>query len=264
MILTITLIFFVFGLIIGSFLNVVIYRFNTGKTLGGRSVCMSCQNKIFWYDLVPIFSFLILKGRCRNCRGKVSVQYPIVEFLSGLIFATFFLKYKYLFFVSTTLFTVSYAYYVGLFLLLLVIAVYDLKHKIIPDSMSRAFYILAFIGIIFFNNSGYFSLHIPSLLEILSGVFIATPFALLWLVSRGAWIGFGDAKLALGLGFLLGFGKALSAVVISFWAGAIIGILLIIFSRSYKMKSEVPFAPFMVLGSFIVFLFDIHLFPIAF
>jgi leader peptidase (prepilin peptidase)/N-methyltransferase len=272
MLLVITIFFFIFGLIIGSFLNVVIYRFNTGKTLGGRSSCMSCQNKIYWYDLVPLFSFLVLKGRCRSCRGKISIQYPVVEFITGLIFVGLFLKYKYVFFTSSLLFSVDYAYYITIFCLLLVIAVYDLKHKIIPDTLSIVFSILAFVGMFFFSALGgsafggnyIFHPHIPSILEFLSGVFIALPFAFFWLVSRGAWMGFGDVKLALGLGFLLGLGKGLSAIVFAFWSGAIVGIFLLFFSRSYKMKSEIPFAPFLVLGAFLAYLLEVHLFPIGF
>ena len=82
-----TFIFFIFGLIIGSFLNVVILRFNTERSFGGRSGCMSCRKKLFWYELVPLFSFLGLKGRCKNCKTKISWQYPLVEFITGLIFS---------------------------------------------------------------------------------------------------------------------------------------------------------------------------------
>ena len=88
------LIFFIFGLIIGSFLNVVIARFNSSKSLGGRSACMSCESTLKWYDLVPLFSFLALKGRCRTCKTRISFMYPAVEFLTGIIFTTLFLKFS--------------------------------------------------------------------------------------------------------------------------------------------------------------------------
>src|SRR3989344_5064114 len=82
-----TIIFFILGTIIGSFLNVVIFRFNTERSFSGRSGCMTCQNKLCWYELIPLISFFTLKGRCRNCKAKISIQYPIVELISGLVFA---------------------------------------------------------------------------------------------------------------------------------------------------------------------------------
>src|SRR6266850_3665521 len=144
------LIFFCLGLIIGSFLNVVIYRINTGKSLGGRSACMSCLNILSWYELIPLFSFAGLGGRCKNCKTKISIQYPLVEFITGLVFGILFLKLsagggsafggK-----DILMFTVKYAYYALLFSLLIVIATYDLKHKIITEKLSFFFGMLAFI-----------------------------------------------------------------------------------------------------------------------
>lgn len=259
MILTLTIIFFILGLIIGSFLNVVILRYNTQKNIGGRSACMSCQNQLQWFELVPVFSFLALRGRCRNCKTKISPQYPLVEFATALIFASLFLKFQDLFFMNTLIFAFTLAYYATMFSLLMVIAVYDLRHKIIPDMLALVFGIFAFLGMFVFSNF-IFQPHIPSLLELLSGIFIALPFALIWLVSYGAWMGLGDAKLALGLGWLLGLSRVLSGVVVAFWSGAIVGLVLLALSKKHGMKSEIPFAPFLVLGALIAFLFELHLF----
>jgi len=254
-----TIIFFVLGLIIGSFLNVVIFRLNTSRSFGGRSLCLSCQHVLHWYELIPLFSFIALGGRCSQCKTKISRQYPIVEFLTGLFFAALFLKFQDLFFLYTISFSLTYAYYAAAFSILLVISVYDLKHKIIPDELSLILGIFTFIGLFFFGNFGL-SPHIPSVLEFLSGILIAAPFALFWLVSSGRWMGLGDAKLAISLGWLLGLSRAISGVVISFWIGAIIGILLIVFSKNHGMKSEIPFAPYLVLGTVLAFLFELHLF----
>jgi len=259
----ITIVFFILGLIIGSFLNVVIFRFNTGRSFNGRSGCMTCQNKLCWYELIPLISFFALKGRCKKCKTKISIQYPIVEVLSGLIFAGLFLKFQNVFFINTIIFSISYAYYATMFSILLVISVYDFKHKIIPDVFSLIFGIITFIGLFFFADYGFY-LHIPSILEFLSGILLALPFALIWLISKGTWMGLGDAKLALGLGWLLGFARILSATVIAFWSGAIIGLILIVFSKKYGLKSEISFAPFLVLGVIIAFLFELHLFPVGF
>jgi len=254
-----TIIFFIFGLIIGSFLNVVIFRLNTQKTFGGRSICLSCQHQLSWYELIPLFSFVFLRGRCKNCKTKISIQYPIVEFTVGLIFALLFVKFQDVFFSDVFIFSLTYAYYAIMFSLLVVIATYDIRHKIIPDVLSVVFGILAFVGLFLFKDY-IFSVHVPTLLEFLSGLMIATPFALLWLVSRGSWMGLGDAKLAVGLGWLFGIYSAFSGIVIAFWIGAIVGIILIIFSKKYGMKSEIPLAPYLVLGTLLVFLFNLSLF----
>jgi leader peptidase (prepilin peptidase)/N-methyltransferase len=260
----ITIIFFVFGLIIGSFLNVVILRLNTQKSFSGRSKCMACQNQLCWYELVPIISFFVLKGRCKSCKTKISIQYPLVELLTAIIFACLFLKFQNVFYYSGTLvFAGTMAFYAAMFSLLIVIAVYDIRHKIIPDVLTLVFAALAFIGLFFFSGYG-FNLHIPSIWELLSGVFIAIPFALIWLFSKGTWMGLGDAKLSLGLGWLLGLSRALSGIVLAFWSGAIIGLLLIALSKKHSMKSEIPFAPFLVLGAILAFLFELHLFPLGF
>lgn len=257
-------IFFVLGLIIGSFLNVVICRMNTSKSLGGRSACMSCHHKLCWYELIPLFSFLFLRGRCRNCKTKISFRYLLVEFVTGVVFCLLFFKLsvgdKFFFGGGDILaFIITYTYYAVMFSLLIVIAVYDLRHKIIPDSFSLFFGILAFIGLFFF--------HSLSVWEFLSGIILALPFYLFWLLSHGVWMGLGDAKLVLGLGWFLGLSLGFSALVLAFWIGSIVGLTLVIFSKiknyhKYSMKSEIPFAPYLVFGIFLAFFFNLHLFAI--
>jgi prepilin signal peptidase PulO-like enzyme (type II secretory pathway) len=260
----ITFIFFTLGLIIGSFLNVVILRLNTKKSFGGRSACMSCKNTLSWFELIPLFSYVGLLGRCKNCKTKISMQYPLVELTVGVIFAALFLKFQDVFFLSTYAFAVTYAFYTLAFSFLVVIATYDLKHKIIPDSLSILLGIIGFVGLFFFDSSvmllPYF--HIPSMLQFLSGPLIALPFALLWLVSSGRWMGLGDAKLLVGLGWIVGLSVGLSGVIVAFWIGALAGIALIIFSKHYKMRSEIPFAPYLALGMLLAFLFNLNFFYI--
>ncbi len=276
MVLSLAVIFFVLGSIIGSFLNVVIYRINTKRSLGGRSACMSCQNKLTFFELIPIVSFLGLGGRCRSCKTKISIQYPLVEFVTAVIFAFLFFKLYpaggFAFGGEELLtFAITYIYYAAMFSILVVIATYDLKHKIIPDTLAFIFGALAFIGLFFFvsdtiSGVSNFSTHVPSMLQILSGILMALPFAFFWLISNGKWMGFGDAKLTLGLGWLLGIQNALSALVIAFWSGAIVGVILIIISKINKgrggmgMKSEIPFAPFLVLGAILAFIFKLNFF----
>lgn len=222
---------------------------------------MTCENRLRWFELLPVLSYLGLRGRCRNCKIKISPQYPVVELLTGVVFAALFLKLQNLFFWSPWAFILSYAYFAAALSLLVVIAVYDIKHKIIPDSLSLLLGVVGFAGLFFFdiNDPRVFFPHLPDFPQILSGFALALPFALLWLLSRGRWMGLGDAKLAIGLGWLLGLSRVLSAGILSFWAGAGLGIALVAFSRKYKMKSELPFAPFLVLGTILAFFFDLHL-----
>lgn len=221
---------------------------------------MSCQKKLAWYELIPVFSFLGLKGRCKNCKTKISIQYPVVEFTAGLIFALLFLKFQDMFFLNIAVFIAVYAYYAAMSSILLAIAVYDFRHKIIPDVLSLILGILAFLGLFFFVAPGNFHPHFPLILEFLSGPIIAAPFALFWLVSSGRWMGLGDAKLSVSLGWLFGFSYALFGVMLAFWIGAIAGIMLVIFSKKHKMKSEIPFAPYLVLGAILAFLFELRFF----
>jgi len=263
MITALAIIFFVFGLAVGSFLNVIIFRYNTHRSFRGRSGCMTCQKKLSWYELVPVFSFLFLGGRCYGCKAKISLQYPLIELISGLVFLGLFLKFQNVFFFDTLGFSLDLAFYGTVFSLLLVTAMYDLRHKIIPDAFSLALGILTFLGLFFFAGQG-FTPHWPTLLDLFSGIIIAAPFALLWFFSRGSWMGLGDAKLAISLGWLLGLSAGLSALVVSFWAGAVVGIGLVIFSKRHGMKSEVPFAPFLVFGTMLVFLLGVQIFSLGF
>ena len=255
----ITFLFFCFGIIIGSFLNVVIYRLNTKKTLGGRSACMSCRTQLRFYELVPIVSFLMLRGRCKSCKTRISRQYPLVEAVAGLVSALLFLKFQAVFYVAPAVFVGTFVYFAFNFFLLLVVSVYDIRHKIIPDELSLLFGVMAFLGLFVFNKYG-FNPHLPSILEFTSGIWVALPFALLFFLSRGAWMGFGDVKLALGLGWLLGVSRGFDAVVLACWIGAIIGVSLMFGKTKYNLKSELPFAPFLVIGAFLVFVFGLNIF----
>ena len=265
--LTIQFFIFLTGLIIGSFLNVVIFRYDsnlTWKSLMGRSSCMTCKKKLSWYELVPVLSFLVQKGKCMGCGEKISWQYPIVEMLTGVMFL---LVYNFQFPISNfqTIFDVSMFQFLNLiylwlvFSILIIITVYDIKHKIIPDSLSFLFAGLAFIGL-FLNGSG--SLNWT---DLLAGPILATPFAFLWLISRGRWIGFGDAKLALGIGWFSGLIDGISSVVLAFWIGSLFGVSLILLSKlqtlffkdvKFTIKSEIPFAPFLILGMILIFFFN--------
>ncbi len=252
------IIIFIFGVIIGSFLNVVINRYNTGISLGGRSMCFSCGAKLSWYELIPIISFLIQRGKCRKCKSKISWQYLIVEFSTGILFL---LTVCYLPF--TGYFDIFVYFYLWIIIcLLVVITVYDFRHKIIPDSFV---YVFAGLSFLYMFANIVFSIGDFNKIDLLAGPILATPFVLLWLVSRGSWMGLGDAKLSLGIGWFLGLYYGLSAIILSFWIGAVFGVVLIIFGntnlflkdKKFTMKSEIPFGPFLILGIFLVLFFKI-------
>lgn len=249
----------IFGLIIGSFLNVVIMRHastalttSTGKSvLKARSRCFACGHVLSWHELIPLVSFLIQKGRCRACNAPISWQYPIVELLTGIIFAVIWLKaaesrianYESWIFDDILLLAL---YYLLLFSLLIVIAVYDFRTKIIPDKFVYPFILLGASYALLFARATLFA-------DALAAFSAAAFFALLWLVSRGRWIGFGDAKLTLGIGFFLGWPLILIALLFAFWSAAFIGLGLILF-KGYTRKSEIPFGPFLAFGALTAFL----------
>jgi prepilin signal peptidase PulO-like enzyme (type II secretory pathway) len=253
---------FIFGAIIGSFLNVVIYRFNTGRGIGGRSMCFTCNRTLTVRELFPIFSFLFQKGRCSKCKTKLSWQYPAVELLTGLLFALSFQK---VFPMEGFIFNVPFVWII--MSILVIITVYDLRHKIIPDQFSYLFATLTFIRLFISLNGN--DIVFPSVAVLFAGPLLALPFYLIWMVSKGRWMGLGDAKLSLGLGWFLAvyvptFSPLVSNISVflySFWIGTAFFILVSIFGFIFKkvpvlgLKSEIPFAPFLILGLLIVFLF---------
>ncbi len=259
---------FVLGTIIGSFLNVVILRYNTGESImSGKSTCFSCAKSLSWYELFPVLSFIALRGKCGNCKSKISWQYPLVEFFTGLLFLAVYLKLNGFYFFNQIGFSftfypsaISYFYYFAVFSLLIVITVYDLKHKIIPDLLVFSFVLLSLIWLV--ANIRFANLFQSAhFLDLLAGPILASPFFLMWLLSKGRWMGLGDAKLALGIGWFLGLVSGISAVILGFWIGAVASLLLLfaqrlnLIGKNLTIKSEIPFAPFLILGLLIVFFF---------
>src|SRR3990167_5657715 len=234
---------FVLGAIVGSFLNVVGLRWDK-KNFDGRSHCPNCFKMLRWFELVPILSFLIQKGRCRNCGTRISYKYPLIELWTGLIFVT-----------------VPYIF-IPVFCIYIVITIYDLKHKIIPDPLVYSAILLSVV-------SRWLS--VGSTLDWLAGPILFAFFASIWFLSRGRAMGFGDAKLGLSVGFLLGASQGFSAIVLAFWIGAL-GSLAYLFlnkidflknTKRLTMKSEIPFAPFIVVGAWMSLMFHLNIFHVA-
>lgn len=246
---------FGFGVIIGSFLNVYIYRFHTGKSLSGHSHCLSCGTGLRWFDLFPLVSYLVLRGRCRSCGCKIPARYFLVELFTGSLFAIS---------LTLTLDLPLLLLYWWILAVLVVIFVYDLYHFIIPDKLTVILTILVLIqiGYEYWLNPFAFNLLSAQFYTALAG---SAFFLILWLYSGGRWLGFGDVKLAFPLGLLVGPAYVFSFVVLAFWIGAGISLLILGYQRlnrgkaslhltnnTITMKSAVPFAPFLIASSLVI------------
>ena len=236
------IIIFIFGVSVGSFLNCVIYRLSANQDfLRGRSLCPNCRHKLGFFDLIPILSFIILKGKCRYCHKKISFQYPLVEIMTGVLFVLIFWHLDFGFDLVFGIWILDLLYLLIVSCLLMIIFVYDLKHYIIPDKV--IYPAIAAVLIFNFQKGNFYSF-------LLSALGASGFFFLLWLVSRGKWMGFGDVKLAFLIGLFLGWPSILVGMFSAFLIGAIIGLGLIALTKK-TLKSQVPFGPFLATGTFI-------------
>lgn len=284
---------FVFGLIFGSFLNVVTIRYNPDKgfsnmwLLGGRSYCPICHKRLAWYELIPVLSFLFLRGKCRHCGHRISLQYPIVELLTALIFV--FVPLQVVEYARSSMWTdlltrpgfffLFAALWVFAFVLLLILAVIDFKHMIIPDSINV---FLGAIGIVlalltrsvhgFGQLQGSFIRHYAMIFglrdSILMNHAIAAVVGFVFFggiiaLSRGRAMGVGDLKLVVALGLLFGWPDVVLIMMSSFVIGSVVSLGLMMRGRK-KMKDAVPFGPFLVLGSAFVFFFGFQFMSLYF
>ncbi|MDD2731521.1 MAG: prepilin peptidase [Candidatus Portnoybacteria bacterium] len=263
------------GVSVGSFLNVLIIRLAAEKKITGRSRCPICGHVLGWGDLVPLLSFIWLKGKCRWCRKRISWQYPLVEAASGMIFLTIFIKYKEL------IFNLSAAEFAGAFFYafiascLVVVFVSDLKYFIIPDEIVLA----GCVGAFFYDFILAWNFRILDLAEswkktenwetlgvyMLCGFAAALFFMSIVILTKGKGMGLGDVKFVFLMGLVLGWPNILAGLLLAFAAGAIFGLILILFGRA-SMKSELPFGVFLAASTFFVMIFgnqfDIWLSPL--
>jgi len=258
---------FVFGAVVGSFINVVSLRYKPGNkvfdlNLNSRSHCPHCGKTLRWYELIPIVSFLIQFGKCRTCGHKLSLQYPLVEIISGLVFLL-----------------VPSAVWIIIFLLLLLISIIDIRHFIIPDSLNLCLAVLGLI-LLFVNFysqnfnflSSQFLRHYAGLFNLRENIWInyffailigGGIFALIILLSRGKAMGAGDVKLAAALGLIFGWPDILMVLFSGFLAGTIISLGLMLFKKK-KIKDMVPFGPFLSSGAAITFFFGYQIIDMYF
>ncbi len=238
---------FILGLIIGSFLNCIIFRLENKKGfIKGRSFCPNCNHFLSWKDLIPFVSFFLLRRKCRYCQKEISWQYPLVEIFTAIIFVWVF------YYLNINGFLLSNLVFLFIiFSFLILIFIYDLRHMIIPDVL---IVVPTFLTFIYFLGKD-----IDLLNHFLSGLFSFLFFLLIVLITLGKGMGLGDVKLVFFLGFFLGYPNIIVALFLSFLIGAIMGIGLIL-NKKKEMKSEVPFGPFLVIGTFIAYFWGNWLF----
>lgn len=247
---------FVMGLCFGSFVNMLMYRtaveyelikskgikkinsISFLKMLGGRSFCDSCGKQLYWYENIPVMSWLIQKGKTRCCDKKLPVLYPIVEMMTGLLFLIFLI----------TNYELLITNYVELIIGLVIItflvfsAVFDLKYMILPDFSTI---LLAASAMVLWITG-----HLGDLSYLWSGLISFVFLVFLYLITKKKGMGFGDVKLAFFMGLFLGYPKIIVAMYLAFVLGALFGVVLIVFKKA-KKKTKISFGPFLILGTLI-------------
>lgn len=221
----------VLGLVVGSFIGALSYRLPRGIGISsGRSLCDACGKKVSWYDNVPLFSFLVLRGKCRDCVKEISLRYPAIELSTALVFVLLGLDFPKLLVAS----------------LLIVIFVVDLEQQIIPDSLVFLLLVVSLAIHLFAYSPNLF-------LNLFSGLAASIFFLFLYFITKGRGMGLGDVKLAIPLGVFLGQ-KTLDWLFLTFIIGGIVALFLILLGKAH-LKQKIAFAPFMIIGFLVIMLF---------
>jgi prepilin signal peptidase PulO-like enzyme (type II secretory pathway) len=236
---------------------VLIDRRQRKKKINGRSRCDFCGYQLAWHDNIPVLSFLFLGGKCRKCEKKLSWQYPIVELGMGLLFLFVGLKFGGDFFALDFWLAFETAYFLLIAFLLLVIFVWDLKYMIIPDGLvatgigASLIYLLSkqFSSTCSWLDSSCFFLE-----GLMGGLVVFGFFLLLFVFSKGKWIGGGDVKLGFLLGLVVGWGQSYMLLLLAYVIGATVSLILIAKNKK-NLHSKIPFGPFLIVATWIVLFF---------
>lgn len=237
---------FLFGLLIGSFLNVCIYRIPRHESIVfPGSHCTSCGAAIKPYDLIPVVSYLILRGRCRSCKSPISPRYPVVELATAILITGQAWKRG---------LSIEFFMFAAWTAVLIVIAMVDFDHQLIPDGFNLT---VAALGVVYlgirFHQAGF-----PALLDgVVSSLLGAGLFLLISVISKGG-MGGGDMKLVAALGLWFGWKELLLLLFIAFVVGAIVSVLLLLLRRKGR-KDGIPFGPFLASAAYLVSLFGTEL-----
>lgn len=243
---------FIFGLIWGSFFNVCIVRMPKDESVvWNRSHCPHCQTPIPWYLNIPLFSYLYLRGRCRSCRAKISIQYPLVELSSGLMFLALFQRYGW---------TLDFLFFAIFCSLLFVISIIDFHHQIIPDELSLSGIVLGSIASFVRGEPSWFDSGLGILLG--GGSFLAISYIYEKIAKREG-LGGGDVKLLAMIGAWLGYQSILIIIIISSALGSVVGIGAILFQKK-DFRAAIPFGPFLALAAILYLIWGPELQQVAF
>ncbi len=252
---------FLLGLVLGSFVNALQYRIAESMTMGGRSLCPNCKHQLSALDLVPVFSWILLGGKCRYCKKPIAIQYPLVEILSGLslIFLATefglllpFLTTGSLLATSWLLYALQFIAVTGISTILILLALHDYKTGFVLSTY--AYVAVGLVALMASFPTTSFIGWAALLPYVYASIGAAVPFALLWAISRGRWMGAGDIELALLVGLLLGWPRVIIGLYFAFIVGSIVGVALIANKKS-KMKSEIAFGPFLIAGIYFALAF---------
>ena len=228
----------IFGLVVGSFLGAYTFRYPRGiSVLRGRSFCPKCKKNLAWHDNIPVLSFLLLKGRCRNCSKSISLRYPLIEIATALGFVgIWFLSLEPVFLIFLIL----------IFSLLVAIFVIDLEQKIVPDELVFAGFGLTVFYLLLISPSTLFT-------SLAAGFGAALFLLLVHLATRGRGMGLGDVKFAVFAGTLLGWPMMPVWLFTAFLTGAFVGTILVL-AKKVSFGKQIAFGPFLVMSLIIVFI----------
>lgn len=240
------------GLCFGSFINALVWRLHKKRDwVRERSECTHCHHVLAWYDLIPVASWLLLRGRCRYCSKKISAQYPLVESLTAVLFVVSWVVWP--FGVDTTG-LIMFGLWLVSIVILVALAVYDLKWMLLPDKLT---FPLIGIGVVFsvlrFYQTGATPLEI--VMQMIFGIAsVAGLYYVLYVASKGRWVGFGDVKLGMFIGVILGWIGGLIAIMVANFVGLLV-ILPGLLSGKLTRTSRIPFGPFLIIGCIVALLF---------
>jgi leader peptidase (prepilin peptidase)/N-methyltransferase len=228
---------FICGCFLGSFLCVLIDRLSTGRSfVKGRSYCEHCKKTLQPIDLIPLFSYLFLNGKCRYCHHKIPFRLFYIEFLAGVIVASLasFLHQGFISPLSAISLCAILLCFTGIFFA-------DIIYGIIPDAFSIAILLFSFLYLFSINSS--------MLNHLLAGLGALAFFLVLFVATKGRGMGFGDVKLSFVLGFLLGFPGIVVALYIAFLTGAVVSLILVIWKKLRFFGGTIPFGPFLIISA---------------
>lgn len=234
---------FLYGIVLGSFYNVIIYRLPLDMSIAkGRSMCTSCNTTLKAIDLVPVFSWLALRGKCRYCGSKISLRYPLVELATGVLFLIAYWSFG---------FGWALVLYCSFYSMLLITALIDMDHMIICDYVLYGFSLISLVCMVWLKYPWK---------DHLFGFGLGFGFYLLiYLVARAVYkreaFGFGDVMLMGAIGMVLGFRDTLITSILSFYIAIIVIALLKIFGKRFQLRQEIPFGPYICMAAFIVSLY---------